>query len=216
MRISFFYPPSRFFYAKNFFKFPITILDIGCSNDSPEVTKRWFPESTYHGVDITKRSSFSMDLFFHVTPNDFSGYEVIPNSYYDFVILNHVIEHLNNPATLINIVCSKLRPGGLLWIAFPSPASLNFPSGVGTLNFSDDPTHIHVCDVINISNQIIANGLKIIVAGKSRDRLRFFLGLCLYPLAYVTKLLSGRYLVKGLWYLYGFEDRIIAFKPLDS
>lgn len=212
MRLSFYYPPVRFFYARKYFNCTIKILDIGCANDSPKVTKIWFPNSTYHGVDIVDRVDINIDHFYLVDPDQFDCYDAVRDEHYDFVILNHVIEHLNDPSQLVDIACSKLKPGGLLWIAFPSPDSLSFPSGVGTLNFSDDPTHIHICEIVNLSNKLISNGLKIVTAGKSRDPLRFFIGLCVLPIAILTRIITGRYMIKGLWYLYGFEDRIIAIK----
>ncbi len=212
MRLSYYFPPCRFFFARKYFERPIKILDIGCANDSPKVTKIWFPNSIYHGVDIVRRVDVNIDKFYLVNPDQFAGYDAVRDEYYDFVILNHVVEHLKDPNQLVDIACSKLKPDGLLWIAFPSPDSLNFPSGVGTLNFSDDPTHIHICDIVNLSNKIISNRFKIIIAGKSRDPVRFFIGLCLLPIAIITRIISGRYMIKGLWYLYGFEDRIIAIK----
>jgi SAM-dependent methyltransferase len=159
MRLSFYYPPARFFYARKYFNYSINILDIGCANDSPQVTKRWFPSSTYHGTDIVKTLNPCIDSFYLMTANEYSDYDDIQNGFYDFVILNHVIEHLEDPSALIKIACSKLRPGGLLWIAFPSASSLNFPSGVGTLNFSDDSSHIYVVNIIDLSNQIISRYL---------------------------------------------------------
>ena len=215
MRLSFYYPPARFFYALKKFNSELRILDIGCDNQSPEITKRWFPKSIYHGIDIKQIKSDKIDKFFLVKANDYRVYDLVNDDFYDFIILNHVIEHIKNPSKLLDIVSKKLKPGGILWIAFPSPKSLNFPSGIGTLNFSDDPSHITICSYIELSNKLMNNGLKIIYAGKSKDFIRFMLGLFVYPLAFITKLIYKKYMISGLWYLFGFEDRIICFKPED-
>src|SRR5579864_6742584 len=82
----------------------LRILDIGCGNSSPTVAKRWQPDCEYHGVDIqeynqTEADLKAMDRFFLVTA-DGGGYDKIPDSWYDVVILNHVIEHVREPLQL--------------------------------------------------------------------------------------------------------------------
>ncbi len=74
--------------------------------------------------------------------SDGSGYTAIPDSSYDFVILHHVVEHMTAPAQILATVCSKLKPGGYIWIAVPSLRSLSLPPAHGTLQFCDDPTHV--------------------------------------------------------------------------
>jgi SAM-dependent methyltransferase len=218
MRLGDIYTPVKFQFArKNFNNFPISILDIGCGNHSPSLTKRWFPKSTYHGVDIQEyrlnnSDHYAMDRFYLVGPDGVSGYDVIPDEFYDFIIMNHVIEHIRDQSNAIRTACKKLKPGGIIWIAFPSPSSLNFPSAVGTLNFCDDPSHVRVCDVMGISNMLLDNNVSIIRGGKSRDFVRFIAGLIVFPLAIWTKLSTGKIQVHGLWYLFGFEDRVIGRK----
>jgi SAM-dependent methyltransferase len=43
---------------------------------------------------------------------------------YDVITLDHVIEHLHDPAAALDSVHAALRPGGLLWIATPNLESL--------------------------------------------------------------------------------------------
>jgi len=116
------------------------ILDIGCGNGSPTVTKRWFPGCHYAGADIQRyklsnADVAAMDVFFPLNI-DGSGYDAIPDASYDFVILNHVVEHMRDPAPVVATLCAKLKPGGYIWIAFPSLRSLSLPHSVDeTLNF---------------------------------------------------------------------------------
>lgn len=219
MRLGDVYTPVKFQYAKKYFDNDrIQILDIGCGNKSPSLTKRWFPRSIYHGADIQKYklddSDFdAMDKFYTVGPDGKDGYEKINDSAYDFIILNHVIEHIHDQEAAVQTACRKLKPGGLIWLAFPSPNSLNFPSALGTLNFCDDPTHVRVCDVMGISNILLDCGLKIIKGGRSRDFVRLCAALLVFPAAMLSRLLTGKIQYRGLWYLYGFEDRVLAYKP---
>ena len=69
------------------------------------------------------------------------------------MILNHVVEHMREPAPIVAKLCAKLKPGGYIWIAFPSVRSLSLPHSVDeTLNFYDDPTHVYLPDVGEIAD----------------------------------------------------------------
>lgn len=46
---------------------------------------------------------------------------IIPGESLDFVIANHVIEHVISPITTLAVWHSKLREGGILFLAFPLP-----------------------------------------------------------------------------------------------
>lgn len=192
------------------------ILDVGCGNGSPTVTKRWFPDCHYSGADIQRYNlsdadDAAMDEFFSLGA-DGSGYGAIPKDSYDLVILNHVIEHMAEPAPILAALCGKLKAGGYIWIAFPSLRSLSLPHSVDeTLNFWDDPTHIRVPEMGEVTDVLLANGVRIVHAGRSREG--FFTSL-----ADVFKLLkrllmravTGRFSGRGLWYVLGFEDHVLG------
>jgi hypothetical protein len=150
-----------------------------------------------------------MDAFYQVGA-DGSGYSEIPDSSYDYVILHHVVEHMTMPAPILAALCSKIKPGGYIWIAFPSLRSLSLPPAEGSLNFCDDPTHVHVPEVREISNLLLANGVKILHAGRSRSFVRQMIGVAVLPWALLRKLVTGRLSGKGLWYVLGFEDHVFG------
>ena len=209
--------PTRFRKAASFFKTSkIKILDIGCGNHSPSLTKLWFPDCVYHAADImnynlNEEDERSIDAFFSVT-TDYQGYDSIKEDYYDFVILSHVIEHADNPARLAGIAATKLRSGGLIWISFPSFKSLSLPPGIGVTNqFCDDPTHIRVVNPIDVCNELLKRGIKIIKAGRSHDPVRTLVGILVLPLNWVRLVTQGG-VGRGLWYVMGFEDRIVGVK----
>jgi SAM-dependent methyltransferase len=91
--------PMKFRYVRRYLNASsIHILDIGCGNNSPSLTRRWFPGCHYTGADIQrynldKADDAAMDAFY-VLGADGSGYEAIPDSSYELVILNHVLEHM--------------------------------------------------------------------------------------------------------------------------
>jgi 2-polyprenyl-3-methyl-5-hydroxy-6-metoxy-1,4-benzoquinol methylase len=83
---------------------PISILDIGCGNHSPSLAKRWFPKSTYHGADIQKyrlntADLLAMDNFYLIGQDGNQGYDDIPDMTYDFIVMNHVIEHIRDQSS---------------------------------------------------------------------------------------------------------------------
>jgi 2-polyprenyl-3-methyl-5-hydroxy-6-metoxy-1,4-benzoquinol methylase len=94
------------------------ILDIGCGNGSPTVTKRWFPSCHYAGADIQRYKMSDADMAamdeFYQLGADGSGYDAIPDASYDFVILNHVVEHMREPKPVVATLCTKLKPGGYI------------------------------------------------------------------------------------------------------
>lgn len=197
------------------------ILDIGCGNSSPTLTKRWFPGCRYAGADIQRYNQSDADLAamdeFYPLGEDGAGYDAIPESSYDFVILNHVVEHMREPAPIVAKLCGKLKPGGFFWIAFPSERSLRLPHSVDeTLNFYDDPTHIYLPNVDEIARILLANGVNVLDAGRSREgfwtSIADGLKLCK---RIVRKLFTGRFSGRGLWYVLGFEDHVLGQRKVS-
>jgi 2-polyprenyl-3-methyl-5-hydroxy-6-metoxy-1,4-benzoquinol methylase len=207
--------PTKFLYVRRKLSGSgLRILDIGCGNNSPATTKHWFPGSHYSGADIQRynlndQDLAAMDTFYLLDPGG-EGYSAIPNDSFDFIVLHHVVEHMTAPAPILATICSKLKPGGYIWIAFPSLRSLSLPSAEGTLQFCDDPTHVCVPDIREISNVLLANGVKVLDAGRSRSFVREMLGAMMLPLALLKKLITGRFSGKGLWYILGFEDHVFG------
>jgi 2-polyprenyl-3-methyl-5-hydroxy-6-metoxy-1,4-benzoquinol methylase len=214
--------PMKFQYVRRRISSPsLRILDVGCGNHSPSVTKRWFPGCHYTGADIqrynlSREDDAAMDTFY-LLGTDGSGYEEIPEGAYDLVILNHVVEHMTEPKPILEALCAKLKPGGLIWIAFPSLRSLSLPSSEDeTLQFCDDPTHVYVPDIREIANILLANGVNVLHAGRSREG--FWT-----TLADVTKLIkrllrkmmTGKFSGRGMWYLLGFEDHVLGQRRLS-
>jgi SAM-dependent methyltransferase len=215
MRIAMHICPTKFLLARRRLSSPdLRILDIGCGNNSPTTTKRWFPGCHYSGADIQQYNNSQEDMRamddFYLLSIDGSGYEAIPDSSYDLVILHHVVEHMNDPASTLKAICSKLKPGGYIWIAFPSLRSLSLPSAAGTLQFCDDPTHVYLPDVREISNILLSNGVRVLHAGRTRDTARQLIGLVVLPMAFLKKMITGTLSAQGLWYILGFEDHVFG------
>lgn len=212
--------PMKFRFVRGKLPPAAHILDIGCGNGSPSLTRRWFPDSYYAGADVqrynlTAADDAAMNEFFPLGA-DGSGYDAIPGDSFDFVILNHVVEHMTDPAPILAALCAKLKPGGYIWIAFPSLRSLALPSSVDeTLQFCDDPTHIYVPDLRQIANILLRNDVKVLHAGRSSEGFFTTLAdLLKFGKRLLKKLFTGRFSGRGMWYLLGFEDHVFGQRKM--
>jgi ubiquinone/menaquinone biosynthesis C-methylase UbiE len=214
--------PMKFRYVRRRLTMPSArILDVGCGNHSPSITKRWFPGCHYTGADVQRYNldeadDTAMDQFFLLSA-DGSSYDAIPDAAYDFVILNHVLEHIPDPHPVLTALSRKLKPSGYIWIAFPSVRSLSLPSSCDeTLQFCDDPTHVYVPGVREVANILLANRVLILHAGPSREGLLTTIGDTFkYLKRLFRKMVTGSFSGRGMWYLLGFEDHVLGQRRPD-
>jgi SAM-dependent methyltransferase len=134
--------------------------------------------------------------------------EELKDCAFDVIIFSHVIEHLHNGLEVVKALCALLKPHGRIYIEMPSIRSLYLPSGIGTLNFFDDPTHIRIYPLADLANLVSLQGVKIIHCGVARSWYRLLLYLPLFIPVQLYAL--GRYgcltAKAGMWDLLGFAD----------
>jgi trans-aconitate methyltransferase len=194
---------------------PFRLLDVGAGNHSASLAKRWFPNCHYAGVDRDRNyrndaaDLVAMDEFFELdlTRLEFGA---IPDAGYDVLLLAHVIEHLPNGDAVLRALVPKLKPGGVLYVEFPGPRSLQLPSMKDTLNFHDDATHVRLFTAAEVADLLRGCGLEILEAGTRRDPI----GILMMPVhAWNAKRAHG-YVPGGVfWDLFGFADRVLAERP---
>lgn len=188
-----FLPISKFrkFY-REFKDREFTLLDIGCGNHSASLAKNWFPKCRYYGLDhgIYNNDKYDFDLMetFYDVDLSSSAMEEIPDELFDVIILNHVIEHLPNGLNVLKEVTGKLKPGGKLYVEFPSVKSLSLPNMKGTLNFCDDNTHVRLYDLREVANVLLAHDMRIIRGGTRREWWKILL----FPLLALHMVVQGR------------------------
>lgn len=216
MLLSYFEKPARLEYMHKWLKKPeVKILDVGCGNNSPSRTKRHYPECRYYGLDITRHSDVGsenlavMEQFFEIDLSNTNSLSQVPEKFFDCVLLSHVIEHLENGREVIVSLLDKLVSSGVIYIEFPSPKSVNFPSMKGTLNFYDDPSHVSIYQLEEISTLLSDNGFKVIRAGTRRSLKRILF----LPLYTLVSLVSHGYIGGSVfWDIFGFANHLIAVK----
>lgn len=205
-------PPKFLYFARENTRSRFRLLDVGCGNHSVRQAKRWFPNCEYFGIDRGVYNNddedfLLMERFFELdlAQDDLA---VIPDSWFDLIVVNHVIEHLYNGEDVIGNLTKKLRKGGRMYIEFPGEHSLALPSMSGTLNFCDDPTHVRVYSVREVANVLLANGLRIKRGGVRRDWRRILL----FPVLLVRGLWQGNR-AGAFWDLLGFAEFVYAYAP---
>jgi SAM-dependent methyltransferase len=98
-----------------------------------------------------------------------------PDRSLDGITCMHLVEHLSDLSVLIREIGRLLKTGGIAYIETPHPRTLHIPSGRGTeaqkftLNFYDDPTHVHLVELDQLARIARPAGLERLARGVSRN-----------------------------------------------
>ena len=196
------------------------LLDVGCGSNSPFLIKSTRPDLHYIGLDVgnyrqTGEAIAAANEYILATPEGFADAitEIATrHGGLDAVISSHNLEHCLDPIAVLSAMLGALKPGGRLYLSFPSEASVNFPSRTNTLNFFDDPTHRAVPEFDAVVAQIRARNFSTpVIRRRYRPALYFLLGLAVEPVSALR-----RKIMRGTWALYGFESIIWAKNTAPS
>lgn len=199
---------------KYFDKNPFSILEIGAGNHSASKTKKLFLNCEYHGLDLDKsynndENDFKACHAFYEIDLTTLNYKIIPDNYFDFIRMAHVIEHLPNGEQVIVNLLPKLKRGGYFYLEYPGKKSLNLPSMYGTLNFQDDPTHVKVYNYTDLSVLFEENECTVILA-KTRRNIWNILAM---PARILISMIRNRKMEGNIfWDITGFAEFILAKK----
>jgi SAM-dependent methyltransferase len=194
------------------------ILDVGCGSHLPYRIKLFFPHINYTGIDISEYDNEKhpnlADKFIVTTAGLFAETIAGMQNQYDAIISNHNLEHCNDWEETLKAMIYALKPGGYIYIAFPSSASVNFPSRKeGTLNYYDDTSHKNSPPPYDTVIELLAcNRMEILFCRKAYKPLFLF---CVgFLLEWLSKRLSK--VLPGTWDYYGFETVIWARRLKNS
>jgi SAM-dependent methyltransferase len=188
------------------------VLDIGCGNNSPYMTKKLLPGCHYTGVDVgdynQKRPNVA-DEYVVCDPQHFAkAIEALPKNY-DAVISSHNLEHCNDRYQTLSAMTKSLAQLGMLYLSFPSEQTTEFPSRDGTLNYFDDSTHksnppslATVMDVLQSSDMDVD-----FCSSQYQPIIYRIMGAIVEPISR-----SRKKVMLGTWEYYGFETVLWATK----
>lgn len=205
------------FLRKSFGSVPFKLLDVGAGNHSASRIKALFPGCDYYGVDLDKSYNNNADDFkvmaafyeLDLTLLDYSG---IPDKFFDGIWMAHVIEHLHNGDQVVSLLLSKLKPGGYFYLEYPGKKSTTLPSMKGSLNFKDDPTHVRVYSIKEMTKIFESNNCEIIQSGTRRN----WYYIIALPLRMIVSLLKRNYIQGNVfWDLMGFAEYLWVKKRLE-
>ena len=195
----------------------IKYLDIGCGNHSATLSRKYLPNIEYWGVDNGDYNNYTDDfkaMYKYINVDlEKADLSEIPDSYFDVIVLSHIIEHLKNYKVTISKVLAKLNEKGIVYIETPTMESTRFPSRKATLNFFDDSTHINPIPLDEIKN--LFGSLNFVVA--SSGIRKFKRRILLFPLFLLFSIYEyGSVIGPALWDIYGFSWYLVATPGSNS
>lgn len=153
------------------------LLDVGAGSGGLAYWKGWLEpkrdDIVFHGIDQYRgteahlyRAWESLDLD-HAAPS-------FPGVSFDAFVLSHVIEHLRDPARMLQWITSRAAPGGRVYLEWPGENAARQPGREAFLkhgidivitNFFDDSTHLRVISPAELLMLLTGSGFTINESG---------------------------------------------------
>ncbi|MCX6187741.1 MAG: class I SAM-dependent methyltransferase [Bacteroidetes bacterium] len=207
--------PHKFRFLPNSFKTSsFKLLDVGAGSHSATKTKSVYPNCQYYGIDISKEyendeADFKAMSGFYQMDLTALKFDEIPNDFFDVIMMSHIIEHLHNGDKVIAGLLPKLIKGGYIYIEYPAERSTRLPKMKRTLNFYDDPTHVRIYSIPEVTGVLEQNGMEVL-RGTTR---RYWPYIALLPLTIVTETIKYGFVPGGVfWDITGFAEYLFARK----
>jgi 2-polyprenyl-3-methyl-5-hydroxy-6-metoxy-1,4-benzoquinol methylase len=108
---------------KSFKQTPGTVLEIGCSNGAMLDIFKSNGWETW-GVEPSENAEYAIDKGHKILQSTFEKVNVNPD-YFDVVVMNHTLEHLEDPLQVIKKVYTLLKKDGIVLIDVPNFGSLS-------------------------------------------------------------------------------------------
>lgn len=100
-----------------------SLLDVGCGNGAFLLRAKEMGIEAHGCEPDASAAAGCKDMGLDVVAGDIESASYEPSSF-DYITLNHVIEHVENAPELLARLLSLLKPGRTLWMALPNPGAL--------------------------------------------------------------------------------------------
>ena len=136
------------------------VLEIGCSNG---VFSDLFKEAGFEtwGIEPSNSAQEAKQKGHKIINGTFEKAD-LPINYFNLVIMNHVLEHMDNPAMVLRKVFSLLKRDGLLFVDVPNAGSLGAKFLGKYWPYRLPEEHKHQFTQANLSNLLWVASFKII------------------------------------------------------
>lgn len=133
------------------------LLDVGCGNGSFLKLARSCGWEVV-GLDpdpkaIQNAKNYGLEAYIGGIEY-FTGEEEL----FDFISLNHVIEHVHNPVATLKSCYALLKPGGRLWVETPNIDSIGYARFKRYWRGLEVPRHLVLFNLKSLSNALIKAG----------------------------------------------------------
>ena len=121
------------------------ILDVGCGGGAFLRTIRelgadvFGVEPSSFGVKTARNAGIPV---FHGPLEAFAESDEFPGAVFDVITSNHVVEHHEDPVSLLRLMSSMLKPGGYVWFSVPNIQSRTARALKGKWHAVDVPYHL--------------------------------------------------------------------------
>ena len=83
--------------------------------------------------------------------------------------------------------------------------------------FCDDPTHVYLPYVREMANVLLANGVAVLHAGRSREGFwTTITDVLKFCKRCIMRVFTGKFSGRGMWYLLGFEDHVFGQRKMNE
>ncbi len=154
---------------------PINVLDVGCAcGASLLAIKNKYPKSTLHGIELDEGSWSISSLIFPVTQGNVEETLDYEEGYFDYIIFGDVLEHLHQPAAVLENMKRYLKPGGAILASIPNIMHISIVSNLlnGYWTYEDsgilDKTHLRFFTKNEIVRMFSQTGYQIEDIGVTR------------------------------------------------
>jgi SAM-dependent methyltransferase len=196
------------------------VLDLGCGQGGLAFWKSWLDpdrrDLNFYGVDLGENPRKALYAGFCQCNAEVEEIPWAPLKF-DAVMASHVLEHLADPARMLQRLAERLAPGAWVYLEVPTPYSATLPSGEAfraegwpmmISNFHDDPSHLTTFSLEELGQMANRAGLEVITQGVIHNP---FLANMLID--YALRNQDSEMLLYGYWVATGWAQHIELRNP---